>query len=102
MEATQSFPQQKWKPGKRRSVGEIDWIEIKSITQMLPHCNYFSKDPAEWSWNEITFYKCSPNSCLFYFSPLFFSLIQFHFCVLQGSIKDSHVRNNAQLWGSLT
>lgn len=72
MEATQSFPQQKWKPGKRRSVGEIDWIEIKSITQMLPHCNYFSKDPAEWSWNEITFYKCSPNSCLFYFSPLFF------------------------------
>lgn len=84
--------------GKKRSVWEIDWIEIKSITQMLSHCKPFTKDPAEWSWNEMAFYKYSPNSSPFYY----FSLMRFLFCVLQVSIKAFPICNNALLQGSLT
>lgn len=68
--AAQSIPQlKKSKPG---SASQIDWIEIKSITQMLSHPKCFNKDPARWSWNEIAFYKTLPHQSLFSFLSSFF------------------------------
>lgn len=81
-------------------MSQIDWIEIKSVTQMLSHCKYFNNGPARRSWNEIAFYKCSPNRSSFHFSPLFFLDTVSLLCVLQVSIKDFPLHNNAQLQGS--
>ena len=60
-EAAQSNPQQNESQGKEKEVSEIDWIEIKSITQMLSYCKYFNKRQMKLEWN-----------CFFFFFLFFF------------------------------